>query len=195
MSVEKDNNIMPKPRATKRAKSYNDDESDDEDDTAVVNNVLANIDLGEKSTTPKVIANALIDLLPSGATKQHPTSKKLLKAFPLVVSELEQRANRMARKNETQGSSLPIVFQFPSESSSGEMSVINIPEDSFVNVFSFITNKEIVHASIVSKSWLAVSRMPSLWKKLDKSCGLTNSNKSLNATTMIKLLGRPQVSF
>ena len=68
---------MSKPRAAKRAKSYKSPESDNDDETTV-NNLLANLDLGEKSTTPKVIANALLSLLPSDATKQHASAKKLV---------------------------------------------------------------------------------------------------------------------
>lgn len=112
----------------------------------------------------------------------------------MVVAELEHRANAMARKNESQGTSLPIVFKFLNEADGEKMTAIHIPEDSFVNMFSYLTGKEIVNASIVSKSWLSVSRFSSLWSALDKSSGLTNSSKQLNATALIKLLSRPQVS-
>lgn len=145
-------------------------------------------------STPKVIAASLLALLPAEATKQHATAKKLLKAFPLVVAQLDHRANVLARKSESQGTSLPIEFQFHDDTS-GTMTTVNVPEDSFVGIFSFLNGREIVNASIVSKSWLSASRVPSLWNVLDKSSGLTNSGRKLNTTALIKLLGMPQVSY
>jgi hypothetical protein len=144
-----------------------------------------------EGSAPKAIAKSLLSLLPSAATKQHADAKKLLKAFPLVLTELEQRAVVMAKKNETLGNSMPIVFRLDEGKGITE---INVPEDSFVNMFSFLKGSEIVKVSTVSKSWLSVSRMPSLWTRLDsESSGLTNSSKQLNATGLIKLIGRPQV--
>jgi hypothetical protein len=61
--------------------------------------VVSKIDI--EGSTPKAIAKSLLSLLPSEATKQHTDAKKLLKSFPLVMAELEKRANAMARKNET----------------------------------------------------------------------------------------------
>jgi hypothetical protein len=178
-----------KPAATKRTKRKATADLNDVDSPSAV--PASSIDL---SANPKAIAASLLALLPKDATKQHPTAKKLLKAFPVVVAELEHRANAMARKNESQGTSLPIVFKFLNEADGEKMTAIHIPEDSFVNMFSYLTGKEIVNASIVSKSWLSVSRFSSLWSALDKSSGLTNSSKQLNATALIKLLSRPQVS-
>jgi hypothetical protein len=110
-----------------------------------------------------------------------------------VVAELEHRSNLLARKNESQGTSLPIVVHF-SDNNGSKMTSVNVPEDSFVNVLSFLKGNEIVKMSAVSKSWLSVSRLPSIWTELGKSSGLTNNSKHLNATSLIKLLGRPQVS-
>ena len=147
------------------------------------------------SKPPKAIAASLLAMLPKSATKHDAVAKKLLKAFPLVKAELEHRSNALARKNESQGTSLPIVFRFNDGDDEDEMTVINIPEDSFTNIFSYLNGREIINASIVSKSWLSVSRLPSLWETLDKSCGLTNKSKALTTTKLIKLLGRPQVCF
>ena len=72
------------------------------------------------------------------------------------------------------------------------MTIINLPEECFVNIMKCLTGREIVNISTVSKSWLSVTRKPSLWDRLDKSCGLTNSSKKMNVTYLIKLLGRPQ---
>ena len=71
---------MSKPRAAKRAKSYA-PESDDEADDESVNNLFANLDLRSNSTTPKIVAAALLSLLPKDATKQHSNAKKLVRYF------------------------------------------------------------------------------------------------------------------
>ena len=166
------------------------------DDTAAASALLssAGAALDISKSTPKAIAASLIALLPPEATKQHATAKKLLKAFPLVVAQLEHRSNVLARKTESQGTSLPIIFQF-GDDESATMTTVSVPEDSFVGIFSFLTGREIVNASIVSKAWLSASRVPSLWNTLDKSSGLTNSGRRMNTTALIKLLGMPQVSF
>jgi hypothetical protein len=75
---------MPKPRAAKRAKSYA-PESDDEADDESVNNLFANLDLNFKSTTPKIVATALLSLLPKDATKQHSSAKKLVRYYYIVL--------------------------------------------------------------------------------------------------------------
>ena len=173
-----------KPRGKRKAAETSLEAADPSSATASV------IDL---SKPPKAIAASLLALLPEGATKHDAIAKKLLKAFPLVTAELEHRSNALARKNESQGTNLPIVFRFNDGGDGEEMTVINIPEDSFTNMFSFLTGRKIVNLSVVSKSWLSVSRLPSLWKKLDSSCGLTNSSKTLTTSKLIKLLGRPQV--
>ena len=67
------------------------------------NSVLAKLDLSKSKTTPKMIASAILSLLPNDATKQNAWAKKLAKAFPLVLAQLDQRTNAMARGNESQG--------------------------------------------------------------------------------------------
>jgi hypothetical protein len=75
---------------------------------------------------------------------------------------------------------MPNVFRL---GEGDEITEINVPEDSFVNMFSFLKGSEIVKVSTVSKSWLSVSRMPPLWTRLDsESCELKNSSKQLTAT-------------
>jgi len=65
---------QPPRRKRKTTSSTN-----DEDDTANCRNqLLPNLDLLEKSATPKVVANALLSLLPDDATKHHPSAKKLV---------------------------------------------------------------------------------------------------------------------
>ena len=61
---------------------------------------------------------------------------------------------------------------------------IEIPEETFVGVLRFLDGRE--------KSWLVSSRLPSLWEKLDATCGLTNKSRKLNMTLFTKLLARPQ---
>jgi hypothetical protein len=85
---------MPKPRAAKRAKSYA-AESDDEANDESVNNLLANLDLNSKSTTPKVVAAALLSLLPKDATKQHSDAKKLVRYFLLFYGQFDVLATSM----------------------------------------------------------------------------------------------------
>ena len=74
--------IMSKPRAAKRKKSY---ASDDADDEEASNSLLGNLDLGNKSVTPKIVANALLSLLPSDATKQHASAKKLVSCVSYCI--------------------------------------------------------------------------------------------------------------
>jgi hypothetical protein len=59
-------------------------------------------------------------------------------------------------------------------------------------MLKYLTGIEIVNASLVNKAWLSASRIPSLWTKLDKSCGLTNKSRKLNMTAFLKVLERPQ---
>ena len=73
---------MSKPRAAKRKKSYAPDDADDEEAS---NSLLGNLDLGNKSVTPKIVANALLSLLPSDATKQHASAKKLVSCVSYCI--------------------------------------------------------------------------------------------------------------
>ena len=61
------------------------------------NTTSINLDLSNKKVTPKIIASSLLSLLSDGATKQNPEAKKLMKAFPLVISELDARSAAQAR--------------------------------------------------------------------------------------------------
>ncbi|KAL7529470.1 hypothetical protein ACHAXR_002983 [Thalassiosira sp. AJA248-18] len=177
---------MSKPPAKRKA-------SDANLDDAVAgrsNQLLASLDLSNSKTKPKTIATALLSLLPDGASRQHPDAKKLAKAFPLVLAELDARSSALARANESEGTKQPIAFRFSDEG--GNDTVINVPEECFLNTMSFLEGRHVVTASLVNKAWLSVSRRPSLWKKLDESSGLTNSSKKLNMTSFLKLLSRPQ---
>jgi hypothetical protein len=75
--------VMSKPRAaaTKRKKSGNAKEYDEG-----INQLLANLDLDDKSTTPKIVATALLSLLTKDATKQHTSAKKLVSAYTIHPS-------------------------------------------------------------------------------------------------------------
>ena len=190
------------------------------------NSALAKLDLSKSKTTPKMIASAILSLLPNDATKQNEEAKKLAKAFRLVLAQLDQRTTAMARGNESQGmhifiiiwrptnnyqiplasliffrpifiyisgTRLPIAFTFSNDENEGEV-VINLPEDSFVNILSYCTGRGVVKAGEVSEAWLATSRSPTFWEKLDSSSGLTNESKKLNATGLVQLLGRPQLA-
>lgn len=172
------------------------------DSTAGRNSLLASLDLSKHRTGPKAIAAAILELLPEDATRQHALAQKLIKSFPMVISELESRSIKASRASEAEGTRQPIAFHFPVEDKQGgegggsekEMSTtIHLPEDSFSPILKYLTGKEITHStSLVSKSWLSASRNPVLWEALDKSSGLTNSNKKLNMTALQNLLRRPQ---
>lgn len=69
---------MPKACAAKRKACYKTSESDDEADAAPCVNNLVDLDFENKSTTPKIIANALLSLLPNDATKQDSGAKTLV---------------------------------------------------------------------------------------------------------------------
>ena len=188
---------MSKRPAKRKAASYNANYADVDDggtNNLVVDNtasLLASLNLSNSKTTPRAIATCLLTLLPDGATKQHAEAKKLLKAFPLVTAELDARSAAQLRASESTGTSMPISFHFQDEDGS-ETTVVNVPEDSFLNIMSFLRGKDIVKVSTVNKAWLSISRQPALWKSLDATSGLTNSNKKMNMTYLIKLLGRPQ---
>ena len=74
------------------------------------NSALAKLDLSKSKTTPKMIASALLSLLPNNVTKQHAGAKKLAKAFPLVLAQLDHRTNAMARENESQGTKYVFLY-------------------------------------------------------------------------------------
>ncbi|KAL9181326.1 hypothetical protein ACHAXT_010131 [Thalassiosira profunda] len=151
-----------------------------------LNELLADLDLGDQATKPKDVANALLSLLPNDATKQHSSAKKLAKAFPLVMAELDARANKLARQAHQVGARQPIRFSF---ADSGDK--ITLPEECFANVLHFLDGREVVNASLASKVWLSATRSPQIWEDgIDMS--RLNLNKALNMTSLLKLLGRPQ---
>lgn len=76
--------------------------------------LLHSLDLSNSITTPRVVADALLSLLPNGATSQDAAAKILVKAFPLLVAKLDARSSAMAKANESEGTRLPIVVRFPS---------------------------------------------------------------------------------
>eukprot|EP00984_Skeletonema_dohrnii_P005769 scaffold2037_cov87-Skeletonema_dohrnii-CCMP3373.AAC.11 len=165
------------------------------------NAILASLDLSS-SISSRNIADALLTLLPEGATKQHSSAKKLAKAFPLVIAELDNRSNILARKSESEGQSAQIAFRFQLTEGVGkqgegdpepeQFTTILFPEETFVGILKFLKGKELVNTvSLVCKSWLVTSRIPSLWTKLDDNCGLTNKSRKLNMTAFLKLLARP----
>ena len=80
-----------RPARVKR-KISSEDLTDDSSSSSLLN-------LSSSKTTPKVIAQSLLSLLPNEATKQHDDAKKLAKAFPLVIAELEARSALQARRS------------------------------------------------------------------------------------------------
>ena len=192
--------VMSKPPAKRRAKRKAAADVD-VDDAGAGNSLLASLDLSKSRTGPKSIATALLTLLPADATRQHAMAQKLTKAFPMVISELDARSIQASRASQEEGTRKPIAFRFPANDKQGEKvgsedemwTTIQLPEDSFLPCLKYFTGKEIVHCvSLVSKAWLAASRNPGLWETLDKTSGLTNSNKKLNMTALQNLLRRPQ---
>jgi hypothetical protein len=171
-------------RSTKRKAA---DAIADADADNAASSLLQNLDLSHAKCGPRAIADALLSLLPDGATRQHSAAKKLCKAFPLVLRELDHRANILSRANEAEGTKTPISFSFKDE-------VIAVPEDNFVGILKFLDGREIVTTSLVCKAWLSVSRLPSLWERLDSTSGLTNKSRKLNMTSFLKVMARPQFS-
>jgi len=166
--------------------------------------LLPSLDLSNSKTTPRVVAAALLALLPNGATTKDVVAKKIAKAFPLVMAELEKRTREMTRANESEGTRLPLAFGFASgvdasvnndddDDSGGEMIVVHVPEECFVRVMTFLNGHDRVKVSPVCKAWLSVSRMPALWEYFDDSLFMNmNKAKNTNMTTLLAALGRPQ---
>ena len=164
--------------------------------------VLTSQDLSSSSTTHKTIAAKMLSLLPHHATRQDAAAKKLIKAFPLLLAELDVRSREMTRASESAGTRLPFAFRFLSEDNignngvpmdaGGAMHVIHVPEECFVKIMTFLNGCDIVNASTVCKAWLYVSRMPVLWERFAVTDGLSNKSKKLNMTSFLALLERPQ---
>ncbi|KAL7552429.1 hypothetical protein ACHAWF_015666 [Thalassiosira exigua] len=160
------------------------------------------IDLSNSKTKPRAVADALLALLPDGATGQSAEAKKLKKAFALVTATLDARSTARAVANESEGARSPIAFSFriggdggdhDTDEQGGDTITIQIPEDAFATTLRFLKGREVVKVSLVNKAWLSASRSASLWEKLDDSC-LRNSHKKLNMKSVLELLGRPQFS-
>jgi hypothetical protein len=110
-------------------------------------------------SNPRAIADALMALLPSDVNKHHKGAKTLLQAFALVSSDLKHRANLASRANEVTGTEK--AFRF-----SGDQ--IILPEDTALHILGYLKGTELVHnASLVCKPWLAASRSPRLWQRMD----------------------------
>jgi len=80
------------PRAKRKTSSYADSDDDDQKiaaaaDNNCMNQLLANLDLSDKKTTPRVVAKALLSLLPEDATKHNPSAKKLVSfiSYSMVI--------------------------------------------------------------------------------------------------------------
>ena len=167
----------PAARKSKRAREASLDDSDASMASSLAVSLPSPLrDLTNSKNSRKVVANALLSILPDGATKQSAAAKKLASAFPLVVAELDARAKAQARANESEGTRLPIAFRC---NDGGTETVINMPEECFMNVLKFLKGREVVTSSLVSKVWLSASRTPALWELLDRSAGLTNKGKRL----------------
>eukprot|EP00984_Skeletonema_dohrnii_P018951 scaffold8983_cov72-Skeletonema_dohrnii-CCMP3373.AAC.3 len=116
------------------------------------NALLASLDLSS-SISSRNIADALLTLLPEGATKQHSSAKKLAKAFPLVIAELDNRSNILARKSESEGQSAQIAFRFQLTGGVGkqgegdpepeQFTTIQFPEETFVGILKFLHRREL----------------------------------------------------
>ena len=190
---------MSKPPAKRAAKRK---AADDIADDGASNELIASLDLSS-SISHRDIADALLTLLPEGATRQHPSAKKLAKAFPLVIAALDNRSNTLARQSEADGQRAALAFRFPIEverkgklgdGDCEQFTTIQFPEETFVGILNFLDGREVVKTSLVCKSWLVTSRVPELWERLDGTCGLTNKSRKLNMTAFLKLLSRPQFS-
>jgi hypothetical protein len=198
---EEDSDGSIKPRAKKKPrKKANAAVGGGGDDRPA--SLLSSIDLLNSKTTPKIVAEALLALLPKAATKHDAAAKTLMKAFPIITAELEARTSALTRKTESEGTRLPIAFYFPlagtandgEEGEGGTSSVVvHIPEECFIKMFTFLNGKEVVNVSTVNKVWLSISRKPEVWSRLDLKNGLSwNKAKRLNMTSLLALLGRPQ---
>ncbi|KAL3762963.1 hypothetical protein ACHAWU_001110 [Discostella pseudostelligera] len=82
-----------------KRKASNADISDDTAASSGQRQPQMSLDLSNNKTTPKVIATALLALLPPGATKHDAASKKLLRAYALLTAEVDARSNAMAKAN------------------------------------------------------------------------------------------------
>lgn len=108
-----------------------------------------------------------------------------------MIAELEARASKASRKHVEVGASKPIKFSFKDEGDEETITTIDLPEESFVHILHFLDGHELLDSSLVSKVWLSATRLPVVWADgLDMS--RLNLNKTLNMTSLLKLLREPQ---
>ena len=110
----------PAAKRERSAKRKAADAIADADADNASSSLLQNLDLSNAKCGPRAIADALLSLLPDAATRQHLAAKKLAKAFPLVLRELDHRANILSRANEAEGTKTPISFTFEGEKGSND---------------------------------------------------------------------------
>lgn len=66
------------PRTKRKTSSYAEDDQKVVAADDCMNQLLTNLDLSDKKTTPRVVAKALLSLLPEDATMHNPNAKKLV---------------------------------------------------------------------------------------------------------------------
>ena len=138
-------------------------------------------------TKPDAIAATLLLLLPDGATTNSEEAKKLVKAFRLAQSELSARANAAERAGGESGVGRPLRFNLRPGGK------ISLPEEAFARVLRFLGGREMTHtASVVSKCWNSKTRLPALWRRIDRDSGMANSSKKMTMKSFLKVLERPQ---
>lgn len=150
------------------------------------------LDLTKKKTKPDTIAATLLLLLPDGATTNSEEARKLLRGFRLCQSVLSARANAAERTGgggggESSGIGQPLRFSLRP---GGKKS---LPEETFAHVLRFLGGREMTHTvGVVCKLWLAKTRLPGLWRRIDRDSGMANSSKRMTMKSFLKVLERPQ---
>ena len=134
----------------------------------------------------KTLASTLLSWLPPDSTSYTKDSKLLLQAMDIVRAKLDHNALLMAQSSLSDGRQSAIII------TTGR---VIVPPDVLMNVLSYLKPcSELVHtASLVAKSWLAVTRSTQLWHTLDSDHGL--HRLAINVTNMddlLELLQRPQ---
>ncbi|EJK58607.1 hypothetical protein THAOC_21256 [Thalassiosira oceanica] len=143
-------------------------------------------------TKPDTIAATLLLLLPDGATTNSEEARKLLRGFRLCQSVLSARANAAERTGgggggESSGIGQPLRFSLRP---GGKKS---LPEETFAHVLRFLGGREMTHTvGVVCKLWLAKTRLPGLWRRIDRDSGMANSSKRMTMKSFLKVLERPQ---
>lgn len=136
------------------------------------------------SDSAEAMADKLLSLVPNAATVSHKDAKKLNRAFQLFHAELQHRSRVLAQNATDSGASQPLMI-----------ANVAIPEEIFLKgVFPFLSPGEVGWTvPLVSKAWLAASRVPAVWERLEiKSGGGTNNN--FNMTDVLGILQQPHLS-